>query len=166
MRTMLSQGKGRIWVGSALVVALGAGVVLGSIFAGRSAAAAQTPGLNFSGSVGILVHNVNASNTADYERFMSAYSETLTTSDSAERQQMGNGFTLYRAAEAGAGGAAIYVSVFDPVVSGADYQHITVLAQDFGEGPPGNGDEVRDLYGAFTGAVAPGSFALNLSPVN
>ena len=98
MRTMLSQGKSRIWMGSALVVALGAGVVLGSIFAGRSAAAAQTPGLNFSGSVGILVHNVNASNTADYERVMTAYADALATSDSAERQQMANGFTLYRAA--------------------------------------------------------------------
>lgn len=164
MRTMSSQGKGRIWMGTAVVAALGAGVFLGSAFAARPVAAAQTPTLTFAGQKAILVHNVNSANTADYERFMSAYAETLNGSDNAQRQQMGAGFSLYRAAEAGQGGAVVYVSVLDPVVSGANYQHITVLAEDFGEGPPGNGDEVRELYTAFTGAVA-GGFAMNLTPV-
>ena len=46
-----------------------------------------------------------------------------------------------------------------------DYQHFTILAEEFGGGSPGNGDEVRELYEAYTGALAPGGTLANLTLV-
>lgn len=168
MRTMLSKKfrMGRMWFGATIVATLAVGVLLGSSFApGTEAEAQGTPTLTFSGGVGIIVNLVNSANTADFEKVMRAYGETLTSSSNAQRKQMGAGFTLYRAAEQGPNGTAIYYSIFEPAVSGADYQHITVLAEEFGGGPPGNGDEVRALYTDYTGALAPGGSALNLNMV-
>lgn len=167
MRTILSRqtGNGRFWWGTALVAALAVGVLLGSSFAPRSAAGAQAPALSFSGEVGVIVNLVNSANTADFERVMKAYGETLAGSGNADRRRMGGAFKLYRASGAGPNNSAIYYSIFDPVVSGGDYQHFTILAEEFGGGSPGNGDEVRELYTAYTGALAPGGSQLNLTLV-
>ena len=167
MRTILSRqtGNGRFWWSTALVAALAVGVLLGSSFAPRSAAGAQAPALLFSGEVGLIVNLVNSANTADFERVMTAYGETLVGSGNADRRRMGAAFKLYRASEAGPSNSAIYYSIFDPVISGGDYQHFTILAEEFGGGSPGNGDEVRELYTAYTGALAPGGSQLNLTLV-
>ena len=166
MRTILSRrfGNGRVWMGAAIVAALAVGALLGSSFAPRSEAA-QAAALTFNGEKAIIVNYVNSANISDFERVMRAYGDTLSASGNAQRTRMGAGFELYRAAEAGPGGSVVYLSVFDPVVPGADYQHITVLAEEFAGGPPGNGDEVRELYTAYTGSLAPGAFALNLNLV-
>ena len=168
MRTMLTTGSGksRFWLSATIVAALAVGVLLGSSFAPGSEAGAQAPALTFSGEVGVIVNLVNSGNTADFERVMNAYGETLAGSGNAERRQMGAAFRLYRASEAGPNNSAIYYSVFDPVISGGDYQHFTVLAEEFGGGSPGNGDEVRELYTAYTGALAPGGSQLNLTLVH
>ena len=166
MRTILSKRfrTNQLWVGTALVAALAIGALLGSSFA-RQSVAAQAAALSFSGQKAVVVQPVNAANTADYERVMKAYGETLAASSNAERARMGAGLQLYRAAEGGQGGSVLYVTVLDPVVRGGDYQQITVLAEEFGGGPPGNGDEVRELYSAYTDALAPGAFALNMTLV-
>jgi hypothetical protein len=166
MRTMLSKKlrMGRMWFGATVVATLAVGVLLGSSFApGTEAEAQGTPTLTFSGGVGVIVNLVNSGNTADFEKVMRAYGETLAGSSNAQRAQMGRGFKLYRAAEMGPNNSAIYYSIFDPAVSSGNYQHITVLAEEFGGGPPGNGDEVRSLYTDYTGALAPGGSALNLN---
>ena len=166
MRTILSRRfrTNHVWMGTAIVAALAVGVMLGSVLTSRSEAA-QIPPLTFTGNEVIVVNYVNSANTADYERFMRAYGETLAASSDAQRSRMGAGFELYRAAEAGPGNTAVYLQVLDPAVPGGDYQHITVLAEEFAGGPPGNGDEVRELYGAYTSALAPGAYALNLTSV-
>lgn len=168
MRTMLTKKlrMGRMWFGTTIVATLAVGVLLGSSFApGTEAEAQGTPTLTFSGGVGIIVNLVNSANTADFERVMKAYGDTLDGSSNAQRKQMGAGFKLYKAAEMGPNNSAIYYSIFDPAVPGGNYQHITVLAEEFGGGPPGNGDEVRALYTQYTGALAPGGSALNLTLV-
>ena len=158
MRTIVSNRPRtrRMWFGAALVAAVAVGAVLGSSFAGGSASAAQAPTRAFSGQVGIIVNFVNSANTADYEGVMRAFSETLTSSDSAQRKQMGAGFKLYRAAETGPNNSAIYYSIFNPAISGAEYEPITVLSDDYLTGPPANGDEVRALYADYSEALAPG----------
>ena len=164
MRTIVSNRPRtrRMWFGAALVAAVAVGAVLGSSFAGGSASAAQAPTRAFSGQVGIIVNFVNSANTADYEGVMRAFSETLTSSDSAQRKQMGAGFKLYRAAEMGPNNSAIYYSIFNPAISGAEYEPITVLSDDYLTGPPANGDEVRALYADYSEALAPGGAQVNL----
>jgi hypothetical protein len=156
---------GRMWFGATIVATLAFGVLLGSSFAGGSASAAQAPTRAFSGQVGIIVNYVNSANTADYEGVMKAFSESLTSSDSAQRKQMGAGFKLYRAAEAGPNNSVIYYSIFNPAISGAEYEPITVLSDDYLSGPPENGDEVRALYADYSEALAPGGAIANLTLV-
>ena len=73
---------------------------------------------------------------------------------------MGAGFKLYRAAETGPNNSAIYYSIFNPAISGAEYEPITVLSEDHLTGPPANGDEVRALYADYSEALAPGGATL------
>ena len=159
MRRMLSQRSGRVWTGTAIVAALAAGVVLGSSFASRSEAAAQVPTVNFNGSVGVWQWVVQQGQTAAFERAVGGYGQAL-----AARNGGSAGFTLYRTSTPGPGGAVIYFGHINSVAAGNDYQLITVLAQNFPPGPPGNGDEVRDLYGAYAGSIA-GSVTYDLSVV-
>ena len=167
MRTMSNRRfrTNHVWMGTAIVAALVVGVVLGSALTTRSEAAQPPPTLTFTGNEVIVVNYVNSANTADYERFMRAYGETLAASSDAQRARMGAGFEVYRAAEAGPGNTAVYLQVLDPAVPGGDYQHITVLAEEYAGGPPGNGDEVRELYAGYTSSLAPGAYALNLTSV-
>ena len=164
MRTIVSNRPRtrRMWFGAALVAAVAVGAVLGSSFAGGSASAAQAPTRAFSGQVGIIVNFVNSANTADYEGVMRAFSEALTSSDSAQRKQMGAGFKLYRQAARGPNNSVIYYQIFNPAISGAEYEPITVLSEDHLTGPPANGDEVRALYSDYSEALAPGGAQVNL----
>lgn len=157
MRTMLSKRsrKSRVWMGTAIVAALAVGALLGSSFASRSEAAAQ-PSLTFSGGTGLVLNVVNPANTTDFERVMRAYGETLAASSDAQTQRMGAGFKLYRVAEAGPNNYVVYYMLADPAVSGGNYAVAKVLADGYAGGPPGNGDEVRELFEAYSSALEGG----------
>ncbi len=144
-----------MWIGTALVAAVAFGVLLGSSFAPTSEAAAQ-PTVNFSGGTGIVLNVVDPSKTADFERVMRAFGESLVGSSDAQRKQMGEGLKLYRAAEAGPNNYVLYYMFADPAVSGGNYAVAQVLADEYMGGPPGNGDEVRAIYEAYSGALQGG----------
>ena len=158
MRTMWRERRTPVWVGAAVVAALVVGVVIGSWMAPRPAHA-QPPSVNFNGSVGVWQWVVQQGQTAAFERAVGAYGQSL-----AARGGGSAGFTLYRSAAPGPGGAVIYFGHINSVTAGDDYQLITVLAQHFPPGPPSNGDEVRELYGGYTGSIA-GSVTYDLSVV-
>ena len=147
MRTTWRERKTPVWVGAAVVSALVVGAVLGSWMAPRPAQA-QPPAINFNGNLGVWQWVVPEGQTANFERAARAYGQAL-----AARNGGNAGFTLYRSSVA-APGQAIYFGHISSVAAGNDYQVITVMAQHFPPGPPSNGDEVRDLYTAYTGAVA------------
>ena len=157
MRTISStrSRNGRIWVGAAITAALAAGVVLGSSFASRSEAAAQ-PVTTFSGGAAMMTNVVDPSKTADFERVMRAYGEGLAGSSNAEYNRMAEGFKVYRAVEPGPNNFVVYYWFIDPVISGANYAVAKVLADEVGGGPPGNGDAVRELVGAYQAALMGG----------
>jgi len=150
MRTMLSKQsrKSRVWMGTAVVVALAIGVLLGSSFAPRSEAAAQ-PVLNFSGGSGLLMNYVAAGATADFERVMRTYGEALVGSDNAQYNQMGGGLKVFRAVEPGQNNTVLYLWVVDPVVSGANYAVANVLNDEMPS-------EVQDLYDALIASLEGG----------
>ena len=62
---------------------------------------------------------------------MAKVKEALNKSDKPERKEQAKSWKLFKAAEAGAGGAAIYVSIIEPAVKGADYTVSTILAEGF-----------------------------------
>ena len=150
MRTILSEQSrsGRLWMGVALIVALAAGVVLGSSFASRSEAAAQ-PVLNFSGGSALLMNYVAPGKTADFERVMRAYAAALSGSDNAQYNQMANGLKIFRAAEPGQNNTVLYMWLVDPVVSGANYSVANVLNDEVPS-------EVQGLYEALIASMEPG----------
>ena len=160
MRTILSNRSrnGRLWVGVAIVAALAVGAVLGSSFAARSEAAAQ-PVTSFSGGAAMMTNVVAPSKTADFERVMRAYGEGLAGSSNAEHTRMAAGFKVYRAVEPGPNNFVVYYWFIDPVVSGANYAVAKVLADEFAGGPPSNGDEVRELFAVYQGALEGGGQA-------
>lgn len=158
MRTMWRERRTPVWVGAAVVSALVVGVVLGSWMAPRPAHA-QPPTVNFSGNVGVWQWVVQQGATGEFERAVRGYGQAL-----AARGGGSAGFTLYRSSTPGPGGAVIYFGHINSVSAGDDYQLITVMAQHLPPGSPGNGDEVRDLYGAYAGSIA-GSVTYDLSVV-
>ena len=165
---MLRMGtqSSRVWGGAAAVAALTVGVLLGGAFASRSEAAAQAS-VTFSGDVGVELNVVDPSKTADFERVMEAYFETLRSSDDAQRARMGSGLRMFRAAEPGPNNFVLYYVIADPVVSGGNYAVAQVLADEYMGGPPENGDEVRELYEAYTAALTGGGRQIiNLNAVN
>lgn len=157
MRTILKtqSRRSQVLVGTALVAAVAFGVLLGSSFAPASEAAAQ-PTLGFTGETGIVLNVVDPAKTADFERVMRAFGESLVGSSDAQRKEMGAGLKLYRAAEAGPNNYALYYMLADPAVSGGNYAVAQVLADEYLGGPPDNGDEVRELYEAYSGALEGG----------
>ena len=160
MRTILSNRSrgGRLRVGTAIIAALAVGVVLGSSFALRSEAAAQ-PVTTFSGGAAMMTNVVDPSKTADFERVMRAYGDGLAGSSNPEHTRMANGFKVYRAVEPGPNNFVVYYWFVDPVVSGANYAVAKILADEVDGGPPSNGDEVRELFGAYQTALTGGGQA-------
>lgn len=157
MWTMVNKGSRRshVWIGVALVAAVAFGVLLGSSFAPASEAAAQ-PTVNFSGATGIVLNVVDPTKTADFEEVMKAFGESLVGSSDPQRQRMGEGLKLYRAAETGPNNFALYYLFADPTVSGGNYAVAQVLADEYMGGPPGNGDEVRAIYEKYSAALTGG----------
>ena len=160
MRTIWSKRSrsGWFWMGAAIIVALAVDVVLGSSFASRSEAAAQ-PVTTFSGGAAMMTNVVDPSKTADFERVMRAYGDGLAGSSNAEYNRMAAGFKVYRAVEPGPDNFVVYYWFIDPVISGANYAVAKVLADEHAGGPPSNGDEVRELFGAYQEALTGGGQA-------
>jgi len=157
MRTMLSDRSwtGQAWVGTAILVALVVGGLMGTSFATRTDAAAQ-PTVTFSGESAVMMNFVDPGKTDDYERVMRAYGEALSGSDNAQYNQMASGLKVFRAAEPGQNNTVLYMWFVDSVVSGGNYAVAQVLNDEVTPGPPGNGAEVQELYEAYIGALEGG----------
>jgi hypothetical protein len=92
------------------------------------AAAAKNPYV-FASDGALLLQFIKADKTADFEMIMAKVKEALNKSDKPERKEQAKSWKLFKAAEAGAGGAAIYVSIIEPAVKGADYtERLRVIA--------------------------------------
>ena len=111
----------------------------------------------FASDAGMVLNFIKPDKTADFEAVMVKLKEALQKSDKPERKQQAQNWKVFKAAESGAGGAAIYVSVVYPAVKGADYTVTTILAEAFPT-------EVQDLYKKYADAFGtPSGNLLNLT---
>ena len=111
----------------------------------------------FASDAGMVLNFIKPDKTADFEAVVSKLKEALQKSEKPERKQQAANWKVFKAAEAGAGGAAIYVSVVYPAVKGADYTVTTILAEAFPT-------EVQDLYKKYADAFGtPSGNLLNLT---
>ena len=158
MGSFANQRLGRRYVvkGAALIAALVTGVVLGVALTTpkAEAQAART----FTGESGMMLNYVKADATSEFEGVMRKLAEAFQKSENPERRRQAEGWTVYRAKEAGQGGSVLYVWFIDPAVSGADYAVSQILNEAFPA-------EVQQLYETFNGSFAGGQIMVNLDLV-
>jgi len=133
-------------IGFAVVAALVVGVVVGTIVTTNNA---EAQGRTFSAGAGMMLNYVNAANESDFEGVMQKLADGLRASENTDRNSQAEGWKVYKAREAGPGGATLYVWFIDPTVSGADYAVSTILNEAFPA-------DVQALYETFNGSFAAG----------
>jgi hypothetical protein len=101
-------------------------------FAQAAPAAAAPSPFAFPGDGGVILNFVKADKTADFEMVLVRVKEALAKSEKPERKAQAAGWKVFKAAEAGPGGAVIYVYIMDPVAKGAEYSVGTILVDAFG----------------------------------
>jgi hypothetical protein len=97
----------------------------------QQAAAAPSPFV-FGGDGGVILNFVKADKTGDFEMVLGKLKEALAKSDKPERKAQAAGWKVFKAAEAGPGGAVIYVFVMNPVAKGAEYSVGNILVEAYG----------------------------------
>ncbi len=136
------------WIAIGLVVGtLSATAAFAQTAPAQPAAAAAPSPFVFSGDGGVIMNFVKADKTADFEMVIRKLKEGLAKSEKPERKQQAAGWIVFKAAEPGPTGAAIYVFIMDPVAKGADYSVGNILVEAFGA-------EGQTLYKTYSEAYA------------
>lgn len=91
-------------------------------------AKALLPTLPLTGEAGIVFFTIRADSALDFEAFLTKVKDALGASPSADHQQMAAGWKVYKAVEASDPTQSLYALVLNPVVKGADYDPIKILA--------------------------------------
>jgi len=89
------------------------------------------PGLTFGSDAGIIINNIKADKTADFEEVIGKIKEALQKSENPTRKQQAAGWKVFKVAEAGPNGTVMYFFVMDPVVKDADYGMAKMLVEAF-----------------------------------
>lgn len=77
----------------------------------------------------MIFHAVKADKTADFEAVMTRLRDLLAASQDATRRAQGAGWRVYKQAAPMPDGAALYISVLEPVVANAEYDVPRLLAE-------------------------------------
>ena len=112
----------------------------------QPAAAAPNPFV-FPGDGGAILNFVKADKTADFEMVLGKVKDALAKSEKPERKQQAAGWKVFKAAEPGPNGAAIYVFLMDPVAKGAEYSVGNILVEAFGAEGQALYKTYSDAYG-------------------
>lgn len=133
--------------------------LIAGVYSAGLAHAQDAPKANpyiFAGDGALLLNFIKADHVADYEMIVGKLKDALAKSEKPERKQQAANWKVFKAAEAGAGGAVIYVSVIYPSVKGADYTVTTILNEAFPT-------EVQELYKKYADSFgSPSGNLLNL----
>ncbi len=155
MRTTgLTRGS-RVCPAVLIAAAFAIGVVWGAT--PRATTGQQTTRV-FSEGTGMVLNYVKPGRATVFESTMKRVGAALSSSESLDRKRQAATWKVYKATEPLDGGVLLYISVLDPVVSGADYWVPQILNEAFPT-------EVQALYETYAGAFADGQILLNLSPV-
>lgn len=145
--------------------------------AGQAPAAAQpaapaAPKLNFTTPAGLLLVQVQSSQTATFEEMIAKIKAGLAASSDPNLQKEGTGLKVYKASEA-MGGNSLYVIVADPAVGSGEYSFLDALNKTMT--PEQQRDPATaDMYKKYLATYAPdkdgkptplGLNKLNLTPI-
>ena len=119
-------------------------------------APAKPPPQVFGSDVALVLNFIKADRTADFEAAIAKLKDALQKSERPERKQQAVGWRVFKAAEPGPNGTAIYVFVIDPLLKGANYSVATLLAEGF----PAQAEAFQQ---DFADALAQGQTFINLN---
>ena len=83
----------------------------------------------FQSDGGVILHFIKSDKGADFEMLVAKLKESLAKSEKPEHKAQAASWKLFKAAEPGAAGAIMYVSVIHPAVKDADY-YIPLIIND------------------------------------
>lgn len=112
----------------------------------------------FEDPAALVMNFVAASGASDFERVTRRLVRAMAESEDPERQGQAAGWKMYRVREPGPNNNTVFIWLFDPVVTEANYAAPQLLNESFPE-------EVQQLYEDFNGSFGLGQVPLNLEPV-
>lgn len=120
------------WIAPALVVGLLAAAPVQAqtpAAAPAQQAQAQKSPFVFQSDGGVILHFIKPDKGQDFEMLVAKLKEALAKSEKPEYKAQAASWKLFKAAEPGAAGAIMYVSVIHPAVKDADY-YIPLIIND------------------------------------
>src|SRR5687768_16388418 len=152
--------------GLALAAVTFAGASTGTAQAPASAPAPQQPAaaptepakprFTLAGDAAIVSMVIKADKTADFEFVLNKLKEALNKSEKPERKQQAAGWKIFKSAQPGPNGAAVYVMRIDPVVKDAEYDITMIISEVFPV-------EVQEIFAKYKDAFA-GRAVTDLTP--
>ena len=112
----------------------------------------------FGSDVAWVLNFIKADKTSEFEVVIAKLKEALQKSERPERKQQAVGWRVFKAAEPGPAGSAIYLFLIDPPLKGANYSVATLLKEGFPA-------ESESLQQDFADALAQGQTFINLNLV-
>ena len=112
----------------------------------------------FEAPAALVMNYIQAASATGFEQNVRALVQEMAASEDPERQGQAAGWTMYRVREPGPNNNAVYVWLFDPVVTNANYAVPQLLNEAFP-------DQVQQLYETYNQSFGMGQAFLNLDPV-
>jgi hypothetical protein len=114
----------------------------------------------FTTPAGLIINAVRPERAADFEKVVAYLQEALAASANATVRAQAQGWRVLKASEPGPNGAVLYVFLFDPTVTGADYGLGRILAEAFPDQT-----KLQEIWKLYTDSLASGGSLLSLTPV-
>lgn len=114
----------------------------------------------FTAPAGIIINAVRPERVADFEKLIGYLQEALASSTDTTVRAQAEGWRVFKASETGPNGAALYLFLFDPAVTGADYGLGRILAA-----ATPDQSKLQEIWKLYTDSLASGGSLLNLTPV-
>jgi hypothetical protein len=95
--------------------------------------------------VALVTVLIKPDRTADFEMVLQRVKESLAKSEVPERKQQAAGWTVFKAPDAQ--GNAVYIMRIDPIVKGAEYDLMRIIAEVFPV-------EVQEIFAKYKDAFA------------
>jgi hypothetical protein len=128
----------------------------------QPAAPPAPPAVTFTTPAGILIHQIKADRTADFDWLVGKMKDALLKSEDAKVKQQAAGFKVYKNTDPlPQTGNIMYVILVSPSVAEADYNMVTLLNIVYKAFP----EEQQEIYKRVQGAFGGGVTRWNLEPV-
>ncbi len=122
-----------------------------------AAAAPQADQMKFAGDAELILMQIAADKTADFEEVMGKVKAALAKSDKPERKAQADHWHLFKADSPANNGLVVYIMFVNPVSKDQTYDPMKILTES-GATP----DELQAIYTKLSGALK----MMNLQPLN